>query len=84
MVDFDLVKTCNNPIHAQIFASEPNLDKFLLQCHIIFAMAKDKKKNADTKKAKKVPSYLVLLTAPLFNYPSERNCPSMAHDMMNI
>ena len=82
MVDFDLVKTCSNPIHAQIFASEPNLDKFLLQCHIIFAMAKDKKKNADTKKAKKVPSYLVLL--PLYLITPPKNCPSMAHGMMNI
>jgi hypothetical protein len=82
MVDFDLVKTCNNPIHAQNFASEPNLDKFLLQCHIILAMAKDKKKNADTKKAKKVPSYLVLL--PLYLIAPPKNCPSMAHDMMNI
>lgn len=52
-------------------------------------MAKDKKKNADAKKAKKVPSYSVLqrlpVSLPLHQiYPSKYDCPSMHHGMLNV
>lgn len=54
-------------------------------------MAKDKKKNADAKKAKKVPSYSVLpsvstyvFARPTINYPSKYDCPSMHHDMLEV
>lgn len=40
-------------------------------------MAKDKKKNVDAKKAKKVPSYLVLLPhmLPLYLITPPKNAP---------
>jgi hypothetical protein len=55
MVEFDLIKTSGNPIHTQDF----RLRAQPWHIHLII-MAKDKKKNADTKKAKKVPLYLTL------------------------